>query len=88
MHKILNLTDVQCISKLSRKANPKGMLIISIVLLQQQYQSALFWADKVASLSHGKWLLFTLYFINFFRIVLFWWGFSAVWLNVGILSLF
>lgn len=68
MHKILNLPDVQCISKLSRKANPKGMLIISIVLLQQQYQSALFWADKVASLSHGKWLLFTLDFINFFRI--------------------
>lgn len=28
--------------------------MISIIPLQQQYQSALFWADKVASLSHGK----------------------------------
>lgn len=70
MHKILDLTDVQCLSKLFKKANPKGILIIYIMLLQQQYQSALFWADKVASLSHGKWLLFTLYFINFFLIVL------------------
>lgn len=69
MHKMLNLTDVQCISKLCRKANPKEILIISVMHLQQQYQSALFWADKVASLSHGKWLLFILYFINLFLIV-------------------
>lgn len=25
-----------------------------VYILQQQYQSALFWADKVASLSHGE----------------------------------
>lgn len=26
------------------------------VCSQQQYQSALFWADKIASLSHGEWV--------------------------------
>lgn len=36
------------------------------MLLQQQYQSALFWADKVASLSHGKKWDFTLFLINLF----------------------
>lgn len=59
------------------------------MLLQQQYQSALFWADKVASLSHGKWLLFKLSLINFFLIV-FCFGFvvffKAVCLNVEVLS--
>lgn len=82
------MSDVQCISKLSRKANPKGILITSIMLLQQQYQSALFWADKVASLSHGKWFIFTLYFLKILSdSVLFWWGFRAVWPNADVLSL-
>lgn len=31
-----------------------NIYIIYIYFLQQQYQSALFWADKVASLSHGE----------------------------------
>lgn len=31
-----------------------GQLPLFLFMMQQQYQSALFWADKVASLSHGK----------------------------------
>ena len=32
-----------------------AQLPLFLFMMQQQYQSALFWADKVASLSHGKW---------------------------------
>lgn len=30
------------------------MFELCVPALQQQYQSALFWADKTASLSHGE----------------------------------
>ena len=36
---------------------PRKMLDLNVVFFQHQYDSALFWADKIVSLSNGKSLI-------------------------------